>query len=189
MTKIILAALLIFASLSGFGQKTDENKEQNPKSIYDYQVKDINGLDFKFESLRGKKIMVVNTASKCGFTKQFEALQEVYEKYKDQNFVIIGFPSNDFMNQDPGTDKEIMEFCSANYGVTFPMMSKIKVTGKNKEPLYEFLTDEKLNGVISSSVEWNFQKYLIDENGYLVKVINTRTEPDDAEIINWIEGK
>ncbi len=188
MTKIILASMLIFTSLSGFGQKKDEKKEQNPKSLYGYQVKDINGLDFNFESLRGKKIMIVNTASKCGFTKQFAALQEVYEKYKDQNFVIIGFPSNDFMNQDPGTDKEIMEFCSVNYGVTFPMMSKIKVTGKDKAPIYEFLTDEKLNGVMSSSVGWNFQKYLIDENGFLVKVINTKTEPDDPEIINWIEG-
>lgn len=189
MKKIFVLSLLIPLSVFGFGQKAGKVKDPDPKSIYKYQVKDINGENFDFASLKGKKIMIVNTASRCGFTKQFSALQAVYEKYKDQNFIIIGFPSNDFMNQDPGTDEEILEFCSLNYGVTFPMMSKVKVTGKKKDPIYKFLTDGKLNGVESSNVGWNFQKYLIDENGFLVKVISTKTEPDDQEIINWIEGK
>ena len=101
----------------------------------------------------------------------------------------MGFPSNDFLNQDPGSDSEILEFCSVNYGVNFPMMSKIKLTGKKKHPIYKYLTDQKLNGLQSSNVNWNFQKYLIDENGYLVKVISTKTEPNDPEIINWIEAK
>ncbi len=187
--KIFLVTLILPISLFGFGQKAKTSSDLNPKSIYKYQVKDINGDEFDFESLKGKKIMIVNTASRCGYTKQFAALQELYEKYKDQNFVIVGFPSNDFMNQDPGTDEEILEFCSINYGVTFPMMSKVKVTGKKKDPIYKFLTDVKQNGVESSSVGWNFQKYLIDENGYLVKVISTKTEPDSQEIIDWIEGK
>jgi glutathione peroxidase len=187
--KIFLVTLILPISLFGFGQKAKTSSELNPKSIYKYQVKDINGNEFDFESLKGKKIMIVNTASRCGYTKQFAALQEVYEKYKDKNFVIVGFPSNDFMNQDPGSDEEILEFCSINYGVTFPMMSKVKVTGKKKDSIYKFLTDVKQNGVESSSVGWNFQKYLIDENGYLVKVISTKIEPDAPEIIDWIEGK
>lgn len=171
-----------------YGQQKNE-KEPRSKSIHKFIVDDINGNPFDFESLFGKRIMIVNTASKCGYTKQFEGLQKLYEKYKDQNFIIIGFPSNDFLNQDPGTDEEILEFCSLNYGVTFPMMSKIKVTGKKKAPIYKFLTDGKLNGVQSSTVSWNFQKYLIDENGFLVKVISSKTDPLDAEIINWIERR
>lgn len=156
--------------------------------IYKFKVKDIEGNKFEFSSLEGK-IMIVNTASKCGFTPQFKELQEIYEKYKDQNFVIIGFPSNDFLNQDPGSNEEIYEFCSTNFNVAFPMMSKIKVTGKKKAKIYEYLTDKDLNGLESSKVKWNFQKYLIDENGYLVKVIGTKVKPNDDVIINWIEGK
>ncbi len=186
--KIFFLSFLLPISLFGFGQKLKDT-DSGAKSIHSFVVKDINGNDFDFKTLSGKKIMIVNTASKCGFTKQFAALQEVYDTYKDKNFIIIGFPSNDFMNQDPGTDEEILEFCSVNYGVTFPMMSKVKVKGDDKDPIYEFLTDEKLNGVESSNVGWNFQKYLIDENGYLVKVLSTKTEPDDDEIINWIKSK
>ncbi|HNQ67538.1 MAG TPA: glutathione peroxidase [Bacteroidales bacterium] len=188
MKNIALVVLLGIFPFFSFSQQKSE-KEQKHKSIHKFKVNDINGNSFDFSTLAGKKIMIVNTASRCGFTKQFEGLQELYEKYKDSNFVIIGFPSNDFLNQDPGTDKEILEFCTINYGVSFPMMSKVKVTGKKKAPIYKFLTDGKSNGVQSSTVSWNFQKYLIDENGYLVKVINTKTDPLDIEIINWIEGK
>lgn len=189
MKKILtlFSALLVLTNL--FSQKTAKSGDKkSPKSIHSYVVKDINGNNFKFSELKGKKILIVNTASKCGFTPQFEALQEIYEKYKDQNFVIVGFPSNDFMNQDPGTNEEIYNFCTKNYGVTFPMMSKVVVTGKKKNPIYKFLTDEKLNGVISTSVQWNFQKYLIDENGYLVKMLGPRVKPDDPQIIEWING-
>ncbi|MBN2778168.1 MAG: glutathione peroxidase [Bacteroidales bacterium] len=185
MKTILLSSVVLFFSFSLSAQK--EKTDIEP--IYKYCVKDINGEKFHFKDLEGKKIMIVNTASKCGFTKQFKELQEVYDKYKDQNFVIVGFPSNDFMNQDPGTNEEILEFCSVNYGVNFPMMSKVKVTGKKKDKIYKYLTDKNLNGYESSSVKWNFQKYLIDENGYLVKVVGTKTSPDDEEIINWIIGK
>lgn len=158
------------------------------ESIYTYKVKDVAGDDFDFASLKGKKIMIVNTASECGLTPQYEQLQSVYEEYKDKNFVIIGFPANNFGAQEPGSNAEIATFCKKNYGVTFPMMSKISVKGKDMHPVYQFLTQKAKNGLQDSEVQWNFQKYLIDENGHLVKVISPRTLPNDKEIINWIKG-
>jgi glutathione peroxidase len=156
-------------------------------SIHQFKVKDINGQTFDFFSLKGKKIMVVNTASKCGLTPQYEQLEEVYTKYKAKNFVIVGFPANDFMSQEPGSDKEIAQFCQQNYGVSFPMMSKISVKGNNMHPVYQFLTQKAKNGKEDSKVEWNFQKYLIDENGHLVRVVSPRVLPNDPSIIAWIE--
>lgn len=156
-------------------------------SIYQFKVTDINGKTFDFTSLKGKKIMVVNTASKCGLTPQYEQLEALYTKYKSKNFVIIGFPANDFMSQEPGSDKEIAQFCLKNYGVSFPMMSKISVKGKDMDPIYHFLTEKAKNGKEDSKVEWNFQKYLIDEKGHLSKVISPRILPNDPSIIAWIE--
>jgi glutathione peroxidase len=156
-------------------------------SIYQFKVSDINGKTFDFASLKGKKIMVVNTASKCGLTPQYEQLEALYTKYKAKNFVIVGFPANDFMSQEPGSDKEIAQFCQLNYGVSFPMMSKISVKGKDMHPVYQFLTEKAKNGKEDSKVEWNFQKYLIDENGHLAKVISPRVLPNDPSIIAWIE--
>ncbi len=156
-------------------------------SIYQFKVKDINGKTFDFASLKGKKIMVVNTASKCGLTPQYEQLEALYTKYKTKNFVIVGFPANDFMSQEPGSDQEIAQFCKLNYGVSFPMMSKISVKGKEMHPVYQFLTQKAKNGKEDSKVEWNFQKYLIDENGHLSKVISPRILPNDPSIIAWIE--
>jgi glutathione peroxidase len=157
------------------------------ETIYQFQVKDIQGNDFDFASLKGKKIMVVNTASKCGLTPQYEKLEALYEKYKDKNFVIVGFPANDFMSQEPGSNEEIESFCKMNYGVSFPMMSKISVKGKDMHPVYHFLTEKDKNGLEDSKVEWNFQKYLIDENGHLEKVISPRIQPNDESITSWIE--
>ncbi|MDI1255847.1 MAG: glutathione peroxidase [Flavobacterium sp.] len=156
------------------------------KSIYDYVVTDIDGHEFNFEMLKGKKIMIVNTASKCGFTPQYADLQKLYEKYKDANFVIVGFPANDFGKQEPGSDAEIHDFCQLNYGVTFPMMSKISVVGDGMADIYKFLTNQKLNGLQNSTVQWNFQKYLINEKGQLEKVLLSKVSPTDPEIINWI---
>lgn len=156
-------------------------------SFHDFVVKDIDGNDFDFSQLEGKKVMIVNTASKCGFTKQYAGLQKLYEKYKDQDFVIIGFPANNFKNQEPGSDEEIKKFCKKNYGVSFPMMSKISVKGEDIHPVYQWLTQKDKNGKKDSEVKWNFQKYLVDEEGNLEKVIGTRTKPMDEEIINWIE--
>ena len=132
--------------------------------------------------------MVVNTASKCGLTPQYKKLQALYEKYQNDNFIIVGFPANNFLFQEPGTDEEIAVFCEKNYGVTFPMMSKISVKGSSMHPLYAFLTQKIKNGILNSSVSWNFQKYLINTNGELAKVISPRTQPDDPSVISWIEN-
>ena len=158
-------------------------------SIHEFKVENINGEEFDFSSLKGKKIMVVNTASKCGLTPQYERLEALYQKYKNDNFIIIGFPSNDFMGQEPGSNEEIIAFCKKNYGVSFPMMSKVKVKGNDKCDIYSFLTLKSQNGLEDNKVQWNFQKYLLDENGFLVKVLSPRTLPDDPQISSWIEGK
>jgi len=156
-------------------------------NFYDFTVKDIDGNDFSFEQLKAKKVMIVNVASKCGYTPQYEQLEKVYEKYKDADFVIIAFPANNFLKQEPGTDDEIKQFCTINYGVTFLVMSKISVKGKDMHEVYQWLTSKKLNGVEDSSVKWNFQKYLISRDGILEEVIKPKTKPDDQKIINWIE--
>jgi glutathione peroxidase len=131
---------------------------------------------------------VVNTASKCGYTGQYEDLEKLYNEFKNSGFVIVGFPANNFMNQEPGTNAEIAEFCQKNYGVSFPMMSKISVKGKDMSPLYKWLTSKDENGVMNSSVKWNFQKYLIDENGKLVDVAYSKVNPYSSEITDWIKG-
>jgi glutathione peroxidase len=160
---------------------------QSNTSIYQFKVEDLSGNTFDFASLKGKKILIVNTASKCGYTPQYEQLEAIYKKYKNQNFVIIGFPANNFMWQEPGTNAEIATFCRSKYGVSFPMMAKISVKGKDMHPIYQFLTQKKLNGVLDSKVEWNFQKYLINEKGQLEQVFMSGLKPNDEKIINWIE--
>jgi glutathione peroxidase len=157
------------------------------ESFYDFTVKDIDGKEYSFSQLKGKKVMVVNVASKCGYTKQYQQLQAVYAKYGGNDFVIIGFPANNFLWQEPGTDEEIKTFCSTNYQVTFPMMSKISVKGSDMHPLYHWLTEKDKNGMMDSKVKWNFQKYLISADGKLEKMFLSKVVPDDPEIIKWIE--
>jgi len=169
------------------GQKTTEDTSDE-KSIYKFEVTDITGNPFSLAQFKGKKVMIVNTASKCGLTSQYEILQELYENYKDSGFEIIGFPANNFLRQEPGTDEKIASFCQKNYGVSFPMMSKISVKGKKQHELYKYLTSKDLNGIMDSKVKWNFQKYLIDESGTLVKVISPKTKPNDQEVIDWLES-
>lgn len=159
---------------------------QDIRNFYDFKVKSIDGEVFDFAQLKGKKVMIVNTASKCGFTPQYAQLEEIYKKYGGDKFVIIGFPANNFLRQEPGTNSEIQDFCQRNYGVSFPMMEKISVKGNDIHTLYKWLTIKELNGVSDSSVKWNFQKYLIDENGKLVTFYSPSTTPDNEEIIKWI---
>jgi len=154
---------------------------QNIKSLYDFTVSDIQGNEFPMSQFKGKKVLIVNTASKCGFTPQYEELEKLYNTYKEKNFVIIGFPANNFLKQEPGTNAEIQEFCQKNYGVTFPMMSKISVKGTDIHPLYKWLTTES-----NSEVGWNFQKYMIDEKGKIVGYVSSKTKPFDEKIVNWI---
>ena len=173
-------------------QQTSSNPIEIPmkkETIYQFNVQDLSDNAFDFAALKGKKIMIVNTASECGLTPQYEQLQTVYEKYKDQNFVIVGFPANNFGSQEPGSNAQIATFCQKNYGVSFPMMAKISVKGNDQHPVYQFLTQKSKNGLQDSEVQWNFQKYLINENGELAKVVSPRVLPTDAEITNWTEGK
>ncbi len=191
MKKIFLA-ILAGLGLFSCGKKVDNTKaikDGNAVSIYsqNFKVTTLSGEPFNLGQLKGKKVMIVNTASKCGLTPQYEKLEALYQDYKDKNFVIIGFPANNFMSQEPGTNKDIATFCKQNYGVTFPMMSKISVKGDDIAPLYQFLTQKSKNGVADSKVAWNFQKYLIDENGYIAYSIPPTTEPDAQEIIDWLE--
>lgn len=175
--------VLMLSTFIGFAQTTSMKN-----SIHSFTVEDINGKTFSLESLKGKKVMIVNTASKCGLTPQYKKLEALYQEYKDQNFVIVGFPANNFMWQEPGSNEDIKAFCEKNYGVSFPMMAKISVKGKSQHPLYTFLTEKDNNGIKDSSVKWNFQKYLIDENGHLVEVISPRTQPDDPVVLDWIKS-
>jgi glutathione peroxidase len=187
-----IAIFIVFAAFVGC--KNQQTKSQ-PKtseimdrmSISNYNAKDISGKSFDFATLMGKKIMIVNTASKCGLTPQYKDLEAIYQKYKSQNFVVIGFPANNFGKQEPGSEEEIGAFCEKNYGVTFPMMSKISVKGDDMHPIYKFLTQKSINGLQDSEVEWNFQKYLINEKGQLDKVIKPQTLPTDKEVVSWIE--
>jgi len=177
MKKLTLILSLIVTSTVAFSQK----------SFYDFKVKDIDGKEFNLSSLKGKKVMVVNTASKCGFTPQYKELEAIYKQYGGDKFTIIGFPANNFGKQEPGNNKEISEFCEKNYGVTFPMMSKISVKGDDMHPLYKWLTSKSENGLEDSDVKWNFQKYLIDENGKLVDVEYSQVKPTDEKIVKWIK--
>lgn len=156
------------------------------KTLYDFQANTIDGETFDFSSLKGKKVLLVNTASKCGYTPQYEQLQKLYDQMGGEGFEIIGFPANDFMGQEPGSNDEIASFCQKNYGVTFTMMEKISVKGKDQHPIYAWLTSKEQNGVEDSKVKWNFQKYLIDENGKYVKWIAPGTSPLDNEVTSWL---
>lgn len=170
-------------------KQTPMTQNKNTSTIYDYKVQDINGNTFDFAQLKGKKILIVNTASECGLTPQFEQLESLYKEFGPNDFVIVGFPANNFAGQEPGSDQEIAAFCQSNYGVSFPMMSKISVKGDDMADIYAFLTQEKLNNLQDSQVEWNFQKYLINPDGQLHKVISPRTLPTDKEIKDWIKSK
>ena len=183
--KSIFLILLAIASCGSPTVVTENFTED--MTIYQFTVEDINGNEFNFADLKGKKIMIVNTASKCGLTPQYEDLEAIYKQYGGDDFVIVGFPANNFLSQEPGTDEEIAAFCQKNYGVSFPMMSKISVKGKEMHPIYQFLTMKSLNGVEDSEVAWNFQKYLIGEEGKLEKVISPKTLPTDPEVLEWIQ--
>jgi len=190
MKNILIIALSILF-LGNSQAQTQKNKSKNnmeKQTIYQFKVQDLSGKEFDFATLKGKKIMIVNTASQCGLTPQYKELEALYKKYKSKNLVIVGFPANNFGAQEPGTNAEIATFCQKNYGVTFPMMSKISVKGKDMDKVYQFLTQKSKNGLQDSEVQWNFQKYLINEKGQLEKVISPQVLPTDASIVNWING-
>ncbi len=168
---------------------TNIAEAQSNKTLYDFKANTLEGDAFDLSSLKGKKVLVVNTASKCGYTPQYAQLEELYNKYSGKNFVIIGFPANNFLSQEPGSNTQIREFCTKNYGVTFPMMAKISVKGKDIDPLYHWLTSKEENGLMDAPVKWNFQKFMIDENGKLVGMVPPGDLPSCDKIVNWIENK
>ena len=176
---LLITFLIIIFPIPGFSQSN---------GFYNFKVKSLEGENFDFASLKGKKVLIVNTASKCGNTPQYKYLEALYEKYQGE-LVIIGFPANNFGGQEPGTASEIREFCTKNYGVTFPMMEKSSVKGRYMNPVYKWLTSKELNGVRDSEVTWNFQKYLIDENGNLVDMLNPKEKPDSEKILSWLSEK
>lgn len=178
--KTFIASVLIISSVTLFGQEQ--------KTLHSFTVKDIEGNDFALSQFQGKKVLVVNVASKCGLTPQYEDLQALYEQYGGENFVIVGFPANNFMSQEPGSNAEIKQFCTSNYGVSFPMMEKISVKGDDQHELYKWLTQKSENGVLDTKVKWNFQKFMIDEEGKIVDVAYPREKPKSEKIVSWITG-
>jgi glutathione peroxidase-family protein len=157
------------------------------RSLLDFTMKDITGTDVPLRKFEGCVLLVVNVASRCGFTPQYKGLQELYEKYKDKGFEILGFPANNFMWQEPGTDTQIREFCTENYGVTFPIFSKISVKGKDIHPLYDFLTAPAANPDFAGKIGWNFAKFLTDRTGNVIARFEPKKEPMSAEVIKAVE--
>jgi len=169
-----ILGLMIFLSISLFAK-------ENTMSIYDFSVKDIEGKDVSLSKYKDKVLLIVNVASKCGFTSQYEGLEELYQKHKDKEFMILGFPSNQFGGQEPGTNKEIAEFCRLTYGVDFDMFGKIDVNGENEDPLYSYLKKEASGILGTEAIKWNFTKFLVDKNGKVIDRFGSSTKPKDIE--------
>jgi glutathione peroxidase len=197
-TKLIIAGAVVLALVAftmvkvsrvmGADTVKDPNAAAGDKdkaSPLDFKMKDIDGKDVNLADYKGKVVMLINVASRCGFTKQYAGLEKLYEKYKDQGFVIIGFPANNFGGQEPGSNEEIKQFCSDKYSVTFPMMSKISVKGDDKAPLYKYLTEE--TGDFKGEIGWNFTKFLVDRNGQVFARFASKTTPEDPQVTGSIE--
>ena len=178
MKKILFILMAFFGLFS--------SQAQQAKSIHSFKVKALDGKTIDFSKFKGKKILIVNTASECGFTPQYEGLQKLYETYKDQ-LVIVGFPANNFGGQEPGSNEEIGAFCKKNYGVTFPMAVKVSVKGKDIAPIFKFLTDKKLNGVKNTTILWNFEKFLLNEKGELIDTFVSTTKPTSESITKYFK--
>ncbi|MBE4948682.1 glutathione peroxidase [Chryseobacterium culicis] len=191
MKKIFLMLLSFVAFLQSCTQQKSEiskakTNELMGKTIYDFKVEGLDGKEINFADFKGKKILIVNTASECGFTPQYADLEKIYEQYKDK-LVVVGFPANNFGAQEPGSNTEIGAFCQKNYGVTFPMAAKVSVKGDDTAPIFKFLTEKDLNGVKNTSILWNFTKFLVDENGKLVDSFISTTKPTDEAITKYLK--
>jgi len=185
MFKIFAITAMILGCMSTSDKtqraSTSLTQPQSPKSIYDFKVDGLEGNVIDFSSYKGKKILIVNTASKCGYTPQYKDLEQLYNTYRDK-LVIVGFPANNFGSQEPGTNAEIGEFCKKNYGVSFPMAAKVSVKGDDMAPIYKWLTTKSENGVLDAEIKWNFNKFLIDENGKMVAYFPSKVAPLSEEI-------
>ena len=177
---LILWALWSTGALAYLKEKIKEKKMAKGKSFYDFEATDIRGNKVDMAAFKNKTVVVVNTASKCGLTPQYEGLEKLYQKYKDKGLVVLGFPCNQFAGQEKGSDEEIAEFCQVNYGVSFPIFSKIEVNGQNTHPIFRFLK-AKLGGFLGSRIKWNFTKFVVDKNGVPVKRFSPYTKPESME--------
>jgi glutathione peroxidase len=183
-THVIVLVALFMVQMIVVAQTKEKQVETQPM-LYSFTMKTIDGNDKKLSDYKGKVLMIVNVASKCGHTPQYKELESIYEQYKDRGFMILGFPANNFLWQEPGTNEDIKAFCSLNYGVTFDMFSKISVKGNDQHPLYHFLTE---GSPVPGVVKWNFQKYLVDRKGNVVEKFSPGTEPTEKEVIDKIEN-
>ena len=179
--------LAIGMAMAWIGTGAGAQEKEPMQSIYDFTMKDIDGTDVSLADYKGRVLLVVNVASRCGFTKQYAGLEKLYLTYADKGLVVLGFPANNFMGQEPGTEAEIKSFCSLTYGVTFPMFSKISVKGKDIHPLYAFLTSKELHPESGGAISWNFNKFLIGRDGAVLAHYGSRTAPEDSELIAAIE--
>lgn len=186
MNKFFLLFVLFIACISATPKERPMEIKPYPKTIYAFKVPSIEGGTIDFSKYKGKKILVVNTASKCGFTPQYEGLEKLYKENQDK-LVIVGFPANNFGQQEPGTNEEIQEFCKVRFGVTFPLASKVDVVGENVHPLFKWLTTKEENGVLDATVAWNFTKFLLDENGKLLASFASKVTPDSEEIAKYLK--
>ena len=189
-TAILCCALIGLAGLSSsfnLGNLETRVSASAPGSLLDFKMRDIDGKEIKLKKYKGNVLLVVNTASKCGYTPQYEGLQATFDKYKDKGFTILGFPANNFGGQEPGTAAEIKEFCTSKYKVTFPMFAKISVKGDDQDPLYAFLTSDETNPKFAGEIKWNFSKFLIDRSGNIVARFEPKIKPDGPEIAAAIE--
>ena len=187
MIRTSIVLLLLGAIIHSGYSSEDGMATQTPGSIYDIVVQDITGNGLSMSDFEGSVLLIVNTASRCGFTKQYEGLENLYQAYKDSGFAVLGFPANNFMNQEPGSNEEIQTFCTTRFNVTFPLFSKISVKGDDMHPLYTFLTDKTTNPEFEGPITWNFNKFLIGKDGSIIGRFDTRTEPESEEIITAIE--
>lgn len=185
MTRILIAIALMITF--GAGNLLAVPPSKKAKTIYDFTVKDIDGNDVKLKKYKGKVALVVNVASKCGYTPQYEGLQAIYEKYKAQGFVVLGFPANNFREQEPGTNAEIKEFCQSKYKVTFPMFAKISVKGEDQDALYKYLTSKETNPQFAGDITWNFNKFLVDKNGKIIARFTSKDTPQGEAVTQAIE--
>jgi glutathione peroxidase len=186
-TMIFVVTLLTMIGLTAIQAGDNPPKGAKTPSIYDFKLKGIDGKDVKLDQFRGKALLLVNVASQCGYTPQYEGLQKIHSKYKDQGFAVLGFPANNFGAQEPGTDQEIKMFCSSKYHVTFPMFSKISVKGADQHPLYKFLTEGKTDPKFAGEITWNFNKFLIDKTGNIAGRFDSKDRPESEKVVNAIE--
>ena len=186
MNKFLFALVLFIACTSATSKDRKIDTMAAPKTIHEFKVPSIEGGVIDFSQYKGKKILVVNTASKCGFTPQYEGLEKLYKAHKDE-LVIVGFPADNFGHQEPGSNEEIQEFCKVRFGVTFPLASKVDVVGDNTHPLFKWLTKKDENGVMDATVKWNFTKFLLDENGKLLASFESKVTPESEEITKYLK--